>query len=65
MCFILLNEQQTLRKNNRVARVRARARALSPRIRILLHGGEPFAASAYLIAVEGRDLQGGVAAHYG
>jgi hypothetical protein len=52
--LLLINKQQTLRET---VELLVRVRVACPRGRVLLLGGEPFVAAAYLMAIEGRDLQ--------
>jgi hypothetical protein len=51
---LVIGEQQTLRET---VELLVRVRVACPRSRILLLGGEPFVAAAYLMAIEARDLQ--------
>ena len=51
---LIIGEQQTLRET---VELLVRVRVACPRSRILLLGGEPFVAAAYLMAIEARDLQ--------
>lgn len=51
---LVIGERQTLRET---VELLVRVRVACPRGRILLLGGEPFVAAAYLMAIEGRDLQ--------
>ena len=51
---LIIGEQQTLRET---VELLVRVRVACPWSRILLLGGEPFVAAAYLMAIEGRDLQ--------
>jgi len=52
--LLIIEEEQTLRE---VVELLVRARVAYPHERILIVG-EPFVAVAYLMAIEGRDLQG-------
>ena len=51
---LVIGEKQTLRET---VELLVRVRVACPRGRMLLLGGEPFVAAAYLMAIEGRDLQ--------